>query len=66
MEVVDPLTPYAGSQAFSNMGAFFRLVHLSKNTPTLLVKEAFAVFDDCVQQCFSECTAVDTPGSRHN
>eukprot|EP00731_Ephydatia_muelleri_P037154 Em0403g3a len=30
-----------------------------RNTPPLLVNEAFALFDDCVQQCFSECTAVD-------
>ena len=40
-------------------GSFCRLVHLARNTPPLLVNEAFAQFDDCVQQCFSECTAVD-------
>ena len=40
-----------------------RLVHLSRNTPTPLVKEAFALFDDRVQQCFSECTSVDAPAS---
>ena len=38
-------------------------MHLSRNTPPLLVKEAFALFDDCVQQCFSECTAVDASAS---
>ena len=42
---------------------YCRLVHLSRNTPTPLVKEAFALFDDCVQQCFSECTAVDVSAS---
>eukprot|EP00731_Ephydatia_muelleri_P031102 Em0022g616a len=40
-------------------GSFCRLVHLARNTPPLLINEAFALFDDCVQQCFSECTAVD-------
>ena len=40
-------------------GSFCRLVHLARNTPPLLVNEAFALFDDCVQQCFLECTAVD-------
>ena len=37
-------------------GSFCRLVHLSRNTPPPLVKEAFAMFDE--QRCFSECTAV--------
>ena len=40
-------------------GSYCRLVHLSRNAPRPLVKEAFALFDDRVQQCFSECTAVD-------
>ena len=44
-------------------GSYFRLVHLSRNTPTPLVKKAFALFDDCVQQCFSECTAADASAS---
>eukprot|EP00731_Ephydatia_muelleri_P002269 Em0001g2269a len=34
-----------------------------RNTPPPLVKEAFALFDDRVQQCFSECTAVDASAS---
>ena len=34
-------------------------MHLCRNTPTPLVKEAFARFDDRVKQCFSECTVVD-------
>ena len=38
-------------------------MHLSRNTPPPLVKEAFALFDDCVQQCFSECTAVNASAS---
>ena len=38
-------------------------MHLSRNTPTPLVKEAFALFDDHMQQCFSECTAVDASAS---
>ena len=29
-------------------GSFCRLVHLARNTPPLLVNEAFALFDDCV------------------
>ena len=42
---------------------YCRLVHRSKNTPPPLVKEAFALFDNRVQQCFSECTAVDASAS---
>ena len=38
-------------------------MHLSRNTPTPLVKEAFALFADRVQQCFSEYTAVDGSAS---
>ena len=34
-------------------------MHLSRSTPPPLVKEAFVLFDDRAQQCFSECTAVD-------
>eukprot|EP00731_Ephydatia_muelleri_P005996 Em0003g244a len=34
-----------------------------RNTPTPLVKEAFALFADRVQQCFSEYTAVDGSAS---
>ena len=44
-------------------GSYCRLVHLSRNTPTPLVKEVFALFDDRVQQCFSECTVVDASAS---
>ena len=44
-------------------GSYCRLVHLSRNTPTPLVKEALALFDDRVQQCFSECTAVNASAS---
>ena len=43
--------------------SYCRLVHLSRNTPTPLVKEVFALFDDRVQQCFSECTVVDASAS---
>ena len=32
---------------------------IARNTPPLLVNEAFALFDDYVQKCFSKCTAVD-------
>ena len=37
------------SEALRQCGSFCRLVHLSRNTPPPLVKEAFAMFDDCVQ-----------------
>ena len=59
LEAVGSIDPQVALLLLRQCGSFCRLVHLARNTPPLLVNEAFALFDDCVQQCFSECTAVD-------
>ena len=62
---VDSIDPQVTLLLLRQCGSYCTctLVHLSRNTPPLLVKEAFALFDDRVQQCFSECTAVDASAS---
>ena len=57
LEAVGSIDPQVALLLLRQCGSFFRLVHLARNTPLLLVNEAFALFDVCVQQCFSECTA---------
>ena len=59
LEAVGSIDPQVALLLLRQCGSFCRLVHLARNTPPLLVNVAFALFDDCVQQCFSECTAVD-------
>ena len=59
LEAVGSIDPQVALLLLRQCGSFCRLVHLARNTPPLLVNEAFALFDDCVQQCFSECTAAD-------
>jgi hypothetical protein len=61
LEAVGSIDPQVALLLLRQCGSYCRLVHLS--TPPLLVKEAFALFDDRVQQCFSECTAVDASAS---
>ena len=63
LEAVGSIDPQVALLLLRHCGSYCRLVHLSRNTPSLLVKEAFALFDDHVQQCFSECTAVDASAS---
>eukprot|EP00731_Ephydatia_muelleri_P002906 Em0001g2906a len=63
LEAVGSIDPQGALLLLRQCGSYCRLVHLSRNTPTPLVKEAFALFDDRVQQCFSECTAVDASAS---
>ena len=63
LEAVGSIDPQVALLLLRQCGSYCRLVHLSRNTPTPLVKEAFALFDDRVQQCFSECTAVDASAS---
>ena len=59
LEAVGSFDPQVALLLLRQCGSFCRLVHLARNTPPLLVNEAFALFDDFMQQCFSECTAVD-------
>ena len=59
LEVVGSIDPQVALLLLRQCGSYCRLVHLARNTPPLLVNEAFALFDDGVQQCFSDCTAVD-------
>ena len=63
LEAVGSIDPQVALLLLRQCGSYCRLVHLSRNTPTPLVKEAFALFEDRVQQCFSECTAVDASAS---
>ena len=59
LEAVGSIDPQVALLLLRQCGSYCRLVHLARNTPPFLVNEAFALFDDGVQQCFSECTAVD-------
>ena len=61
LEAVGSIDPQVALLLLRQCGSYCRLVHLS--TPPLLVKEAFALFDDRVQQCFLECTTVDASAS---
>ena len=63
LEAVGSIDPQVALLLLRQCGSYCRLVHLSRNTPPLLVKKAFALFDDRVRQCFSECTAVDASAS---
>ena len=63
LEAVGSIDPQIALLLLRQCGSYCRLVHLSRNTPTPLVKEAFALFDDRMQQCFSECTGVDASAS---
>ena len=63
LEAVGSIDPQVALLLLRQCGSYCRLVHLSRNTPPLLVKEAFALFDDRVHQCFLECTAVDASAS---
>ena len=63
LEDVGSIDPQVALLLLKQRGSYCRLVHLSRNTQPLLVKEAFALFDDSVRQCFSECTAVDASAS---
>ena len=63
LEAVGSIVPLVALLLLKQCEGFCRLVHLSRNTPPPLVKEAFAMFDDCVQRCFSECTAVNASAS---
>ena len=59
LEAVGSIDPQVALLLLRQCGSYCRLVHLARNTPPLLVNVALALFDDGVQQCFSECTAVD-------
>jgi hypothetical protein len=61
LEAVGSIDPQVAFLLLRHCGSFCRLAYLSRTTPPSYVKEAFALFDDCVQRCFSECTAVDVP-----
>ena len=50
LEAVGSIDPQVALLLLRQCGSFCRLVHLARNTPPLLVNEAFALFDDCVQQ----------------
>ena len=63
LEAVGSINPQVALLLLRQCGSYYRLVHLSRNTPPLLVKEAFVLFDDRVQQSISECTAVDASAS---
>ena len=39
-------------------GSICRLIHLTTTIPLSLAADALSLFDD---ECFAECTAVDTP-----
>ena len=59
LEAVGSIDSQVALLLFRQCWSFCRLVHLSRSTPPPLVKEVFAMFDDCVQQC----TAVDASAS---
>ena len=52
LEAVGYINPQVALLLLRQCGSFRRLVHLSRNTPPSLVKEAFALFDNCVQRIF--------------
>ena len=37
------------------------MIHLARTIPPSLAGDALSLFDDEVQQCFAEYTAIDTP-----
>eukprot|EP00731_Ephydatia_muelleri_P036196 Em0214g2a len=41
-------------------GAFCKMVHLARSTPSSLVAEGFRYFDNDVRHCLASCTGVDT------
>ena len=48
LEAVGSIDPQVGLLLLRQCGSYCRLVHLSRHTPPLLVKEAYALFDDSV------------------
>ena len=53
--------PHVAMLLLHQCGGFCRLIHLARTIPPSLAGDALSLFDDEVQQCFAECTAVDTP-----
>ena len=52
LEAVGSIDPQVALLLLRQCGSYCRLVHLARNTPPLLVNEAFALFDDGVSNAF--------------
>eukprot|EP00731_Ephydatia_muelleri_P003982 Em0002g158a len=59
LEEVGLIDPQVALILLHLCGAFCKLVHLTRATPTSLIKDALAVFDAGVRRTFCLCTGVD-------
>ena len=59
LEEVGLIDPQVALILLRLCGAFCKLVHLTRATPTSLIKDALAVFDAGVRRTFCLCTGVD-------